>query len=77
MIKARFIKTNSLKIGLLRTISLGFILSIAVYFLIMFVSEHYRTNVYITEANRDIREDRLVAEFQLMRSIRLLIISRR
>ena len=64
MIKARRINKNSLKVGLLRTISLGFILAIVVYFLIMFISEQYRTNVYITEDNRDIREDRLVSEFQ-------------
>ena len=48
----------------MRTISLGFILAIAVYFLIMLISEQYRVNVYTTEANRAAREERLVAEFQ-------------
>lgn len=64
MIKPKRIDRKSLKVGLLRTICLGFVLAIAVYSLIMIISEQYRTNVYITDENREIREDRLLEEFQ-------------
>ena len=64
MIKFKRFYKNSIKLGLLRTIALGFILAIAVYVSITLVSEQYRTSVYITEQNRESRERRLVEEFQ-------------
>ena len=64
MIKPKRIDKSSLKIGLLRVIVLGIMLAIAVYTSITFISEYYRTNVYVKEENRKIREARLLEDFQ-------------
>ena len=64
MIKVKRIDKNSLKIGLLRAITLGIILAALVYVSVTIISEQYRINVYSTEANRESREERLMEEFQ-------------